>query len=299
VDQFIDQVLGQLREEQITTTNLAEIWSNVLSERSDPNLATRRKLEALLGFDPDEIDDDTIETLVKDAEAMGQRAMDEVAADRPARSGAVVTAIQLREAAQEKGFDTSPRDAVRLTTGTSLPSVGQVPAWRRGAAAAQALRSQENFGADPIQNARLAHMAAVDVRVLSPERNPFLVFSFALDQSPLRGRVVLRSKWETGRRFELARLIGDRIAGGADGQLLPATHSFTYRQKFQRSFAAELLCPFDALEYFLRGDYSAEAIQDAAEQFKVSPLTVRTLLVNHERLPREDLEEDIDITAAA
>lgn len=299
VDRFIEQVLGQLREERIGATNLAEIWTNVRDERFDPNLATRRKLEALLGFDPDEAGDAVIEALVKDAEAMGQQAMDEVAADRAAQGGTVVTALNLQQAAQEKGFDSTPRDAVRLTTGGPLPLPGAVPALRRGGLAAQAVRSQENLGANPIDNSRLAQLAAVHVGVLNPDRSSFSAFSFALDDSPTRGRVVLRSKWETGRRFELARIIGDRVAGDFTDRLLPATHSYTYRQKHQRAFAAELLCPFDALEHLLHDDYSAEAIQDAASHFNVSPLTVRTLLVNHGRLAREDLEEAIDIVAAA
>ena len=293
VDQFIEQVLGRLREEKVAASNLAEVWSNIRAERADAGLKTRRKLEALMGFDPDEGSDDTIEALIQDAVSMGQQAMDEVAAEPLTRGSAVVTAFRLREAAQQNGFDSTPRDAVRLNAGTALPISGQVPAWRRGAAAAQALRKQENLGANLVKNARLAQMAAVDENALNS--GPlFPIFSFALDQSPARGRVVLRSKWETGRRFELARLIGDRAVGGADGQLLPATHSLTYRQKFQRAFAAEFLCPFDALEHSLQDDYSAEAIQDAAEEFKVSPLTVRTALVNHGRLAREDLEEDID-----
>ena len=118
------------------------------------------------------------------------------------------------------------------------------------------------------------------------------------DQTPQTGRVVLRPKWETGRRFELARLLGDRLAGNADGRLFPATLAYTYRQKLQRAFAAELLCPFEALEDMLRGDYSAESIEDAAEYFIVSERAVRTLLVNHGRLDRDELAGDFDAAAA-
>lgn len=293
VDLFIEQVLGQLTEENILTSNLSEIWSNVREERADVDFAMRRKLEALLGFDPDEADDTAIETLIRDAQSMGQRAMEEVAAE-PTRGGTVITASRLREAAVQRGFDLAPRDTVRFAPGTPLPTVGQVPAWLRGTAAARELRRQQNLGENPIGNARLVQMAAVNENALNPESASFPLFSFALDHNTARGSVVLRSKWKAGRRFELARVMGDRIAGNQDGLLLPATNSQTYRQKFQRAFAAELLCPFEALEDLLQDDYSAETIQDAAEHFEVSPLTVRTLLVNHGRLAREDLEEDLD-----
>ena len=42
----------------------------------------------------------------------------------------------------------------------------------------------------------------------------------------------------------------------------------------QRSFAAELLCPFDALLDRLDGDHSDDAIEEAANRFRVSPMLV-------------------------
>ena len=75
------------------------------------------------------------------------------------------------------------------------------------------------------------------------------------------------------------------------GKLFPATASYTYRQKAQRSFAAELLCPFGTIDDLLAGDYSTEAQQDIADEFKVSELTVRTSLMNHGRIEREGIDE--------
>ena len=66
----------------------------------------------------------------------------------------------------------------------------------------------------------------------------------------------------------------------------------------QRSFAAELLSPFESVDDMLSGDYSMENQQDVAEHFHVSELTIRTLLVNHRRLQREDLDEDFDVATA-
>lgn len=110
---------------------------------------------------------------------------------------------------------------------------------------------------------------------------------------------MLQSNYPTGRRFELARLLGDRIAGGLDERLSPVTRSHTYRQKLQRAFATELLCPFEALEAFLDGDYSEQACEDAAQHFKVSERAVWTLLVNNDRLERNPLNDDAETLAAA
>ena len=96
-----------------------------------------------------------------------------------------------------------------------------------------------------------------------------------------RSRIALRSKWEAGRRFDLARLLGDRLLG-QDEPLLPATRAYTYRQKAQRAFAAELLCPYHAVRDFLGTDRSAERREEAASYFNVSPLAISTVLVNNE-----------------
>jgi hypothetical protein len=295
VDLFVDQVRGQLRAEGINTTNLDDIWQAVLEERADPNAALRRKFEALLGFEPDEVDASRIDALVADSETFGQEAIAEVAASR---SGAedTPTARELQRIAIEKGFDCTPRDAVRLSK-AHLPSFGAVAAWVRGAEAAQELRTQEQLGAASLSNKRLAELAGTSESHLK-EREVGPGFSFVLDKNIQSGRIVLRSKWEAGRRFELARLIGDRLAGGV-GTFFPATRSYTYRQKLQRSFAAELLCPFDPLMEMLRGDLSTEAIEEAAQYFAVSPLTVRTVLVNHHQIERDDIEGDAEQFNAA
>jgi hypothetical protein len=297
IDRFLDQVAGQLRAERISDTNFDHVWREVMAERADPNATERRRIEAMLGFDPGEADPGVIDRLIADAAVLGRNAVTELAADDQTVS-AVATPDRLRDVATASGFDAQPGHAARLPAGTHLPPTGQVPAWRRGADAAQALRAHANLGAAPISNGRLAELAGVGLQTLTDTKTG-PDFTFALDEGPSRGVVVLRSKRETGRRFDLARLLGDRLATATSERLLPATRSSTYRQKLQRAFAAELLCPFEALDAMLRGDYSPESIEDAARHYNVSELTVTTLLVNHGRLERDDLEGDLEATRAA
>jgi hypothetical protein len=296
LDGFIEQVRGQLRAESIAKTNLDRIWSDIRDERADPEIALRRKIEALLGQDPGEGDEATIERLIEDGRALGGPAMNEVAADHR-QGGDLLTADALREIAARAGFDAAPRDVVGLKPGSGLPRPAEVPAWGLGAAAAQALRGQEQLGSGTIDNGTLAKLAGVEARALE-ERAVGPQISFALDKGPAEGRVVFRSKWETGRRFELARLLGERIVSPHGGRLFPATRAHTYRQKMQRSFAAELLAPFAAVDDMLAGDYSPESRQDAADRFKVSELTIWTLLINHHRLEREELDGEFEAAAA-
>ena len=140
-------------------------------------------------------------------------------------------------------------------------------------------------------------MTGVSAAVLG-ERHSSIDLSFAIDASERNGRIVLRSKWHDGRRFELARLLGDRISAPRNNRLFPATRSYTYRQKMQRAFAAEFLSPFETVDEMLAGDYSVESQKDVANHFQVSELTIRTLLVNHRRLEREGLGEGFEDAAA-
>jgi hypothetical protein len=54
------------------------------------------------------------------------------------------------------------------------------------------------------------------------------------------------------------------------------------------------------LDRILDGDFSDDAIQDAAQHFNVSDITVRTLLVNHRAIDRDNLlVDDFDVPARA
>jgi len=291
---FIEQVVERLKAEKIENTNLETVWRSILEERRTPSLAKARKLEALLGQEPDESDPEILKQLISDAEDLSIGAVEEIAADHGI-GDRIATAKELREIAAVKGYDASPRDIVRLAHGSGLPRTGQVPAWRLGATAASLLREQEKLDGGQISDGKLATLAGTPVEALSDKKSSGDI-SFALDENTMHGRIVLRSKWKTGRRFELARILGDRIARQQSSKLFPATRSYTYRQKMQRSFAAELLSPFNAVEDMLKGDYSIESQQDVAEHFDVSPMTIRTLLVNHKRIERDNF--DFDVAAA-
>lgn len=291
VSQFVEQVRGQLKAEGIPETNLDRIWNDVGEERNTPALAQYRKIEALLGFNPDEGPADTVQKLLADAEMAGTQAISEIAAEY-AQSGLLVTSTNLEDWAQH-GFEASPQAVVRLNVHPDPARIGRQPAWQIGATAAIAIRQQERLSAEPITNEKLAELAGVSPRALTEPAGPSGI-SFALDQRDA-GRVCLRPKWETGRRFDLARLLGDRLLADTGDRVWPATHSYTYRQKMQRAFAAELLSPFEAVQERLAGDYSAENREELAAEFNVSEWVIRTLLVNHQRLGRETLDGDFDL----
>jgi hypothetical protein len=306
VDAFVDQVLQRLDLLNVADSNLAKIWTDVCEERRDPKLTQARKLEALLGKDPDEPGESLVDRLLENASAIGMSAVEELAADRGISGDAPLpSASELSSLADRIGVNAALDDAPRLSDSfLAARAGGKSPAWRVGASAAQELRGQEGFGEHPLTDERLTQMLGVEPRIVDPRDSSNADMSFVLDQGAGRGRIILRSKWHSGRRFELARLFGDRLLNRLPSdkeRLYPATRSFTYRQKAQRAFAAELLSPFSAVMQMLAGDYSLEKQQDVAEHFAVSELTIRTQLVNHKILDREDTDilDDSGVEAAA
>jgi hypothetical protein len=288
LDGFVGQMQGRLREANIMDSNLDRIWLDLRAERSDSDTARYRKFEALLGFDPDGGDPAVIERLLGEAKAVGDDGMEEIAADH-SNGGSVIYFDDLRRIARSNGFEAS-RAMTFLQHAIPAPVPAGMPAWRVGATTAQSLREEARLGTDGISDDRLADLAGVRKEALERSQGSDSP-SFVLNEGISGSRIVLRSKWNAGRRFELARLIGDRLMNPAGGALFPATRSHTFRQKAQRSFAAELLAPIDEVIGILDGDTSEEARQDVAHHFQVSELTIRTLLVNHGRLERDDLDD--------
>lgn len=298
VDNFVGQVLERLEASGVNGSNLSRLWVDVSKERSNAELARIRKLEALMGKQPDELSDEAVIALVDDSNRFGESAINEIAADLgQAQVSSVLSASKLLTIASSHGFSARPADGVRLAGQLGgCAHRSQMAAWRLGASVAKSLRDQERLSDAKISNDQLADLIAVDRRAVGAMEATGLGISFLVSGENDEGHVGLRSRWESGRRFELARLLGDELMY-AGGKLFPATRAYTYRQKAQRSFAAELLSPFAAVSNMLQGDFSQEKQLDVAEHFGVSEITIRTQLMNHKILEREDLE--FDLTAAA
>ena len=293
IDDFVSIVMNRLRRRQLCNTNLRRLWNELTEERNDPELSRFRRMEAQLGCDPDEADERIVRRCLDDAVVLGDHAWGEIAADiafRGETADRIASAEDFRGIARISGFEADTRDAVDLDAASKSPPLAV--AWELGEAAARALRHREGLDGQALPDRRLAAFAGAPADTVSRTDRRGNDLPFALDGEGNTTRIVLRSKWETGRRFELARLIGDRLLASnivpENEALFPATRSYSYRQRAQRAFAAELLSPFHAVDEMLSGDYSEERQSEVAEHFEVSPMTIRTQLVNRKRLDLDD-----------
>lgn len=303
VDVFVRRVVENIRKTPLTETNLQILWRRLAAERENPERLRFRRVEALFGYDPDDADAREVVRYLDDAKQLGEDALVEVAADTAEREKEnthlnTMGADYFMDMAQQQGFDARVGDTVTLDAVAGIPTWGETAAWRVGEAVARVIRRQERLGAEPICNSRLAELAGTSPDAIADQSRRSDAISFVLGQGNGAARVALRSKWETGRRFDLARLVGDRLFANGD-QLLPATRAYSYRQKMQRAFATELLSPFTAVDDMLNGDYSEEMQLEAAERFNVSPMTVQSLLTNKERIAGDSALDDFDFGVAA
>jgi len=290
VDSFMEGLLSRMHTFAIAGDNLPNLWAEVLSERQNPEAAQWRKLEALCGYDPEEAPVATIEMLLEDKAHLGGKALEEMAAQGRHSIAAVLNPIL--ELASPKAKPTVGGFRGKMP---NLP-VGKkhdtkARPWEQAASLAQLARKEWGLGNQPVSNKQLADLLGTKPSVFSDRTKASTPIPIAL-RTGTNGRFDLYfdSAWANSRRFASTRLLGDHLYQPDTERLIPATHAKTSRQQFQRAFAQEFLCPFDALLDKLQTDQpNEEDIAEAAAHFDVSPLMVRTTLVNKGELDRETL----------
>ncbi len=285
IETLINSVLRTLEGARIRDTQLHVQWASLQEEIGHPDTALKRRIEAMLGFDRNEADPTELSNRLADCEKLGENAVAELVAEANVTRGQAFTESDIRQDAKNVGFDGRVEDILRPSSDTSVSKWGTSEAWRIGATTARAVREYANLNGKPVDNRMLARMAGTSEKVITDCNRVSKAISFAMDNPSGTTHIVMRSKRQTGRRFDLARLIADRLfQNDISDPLLPVTQSNTYRQQAQRAFAAEVLAPVDAVEDFLNGDRSEENFNEAAEHFDVSPLLIRSLLMNRNRV---------------
>ncbi len=287
IDDFVETVLAYTTKSGLPNNNLHQLWQDLMFERNDPGVTRFRRFEALLGVDPDEVSEDAIRQYLADAKALGEDAVDELAAAAAGKGiGAVLTAAQVRQNAAEHGTEISATDALQLEAAVGPVAVGGCSASDLGVAAARAARRSAGRQEGAIDDNKLAEIAGVSPITLKSSALK-LPISFSLREADVGAHVVLRGKRSESRRFDLARLIGDQLIFGDNATLRPSTDSRTYRQKAQRAFAAEFLAPIVAVVEQSNGDYSDDRKEEIAYHFRVSPMVIDRLLKNNRIIERD------------
>jgi hypothetical protein len=289
VDDFISGVLARLDATKVDRTALYDLWMEISGEREERKLALQRRFEAVLGFDPDECP----ESLLRDLENLIPRAGESAVEDIVPVCASADPAATLTQV-----LAVAEADGVHGHIGLSLPKVGlhadaEMPSWLKGRELARRARASLGLNGSAVSDAKLCDALGLSVeRALNVQGAPRLPLSLAVRKSQSTDvKFVVRKRNKPGRRFELARFLCDYLTADERDKWLPVSDAKTSRQRTQRAFAAEFLCPIQALEEFMSGDFSADMVEEAAEHFAVAPAAVQTQLVNNRLLPATVLSE--------
>jgi hypothetical protein len=293
LDSFFSNVLSAC-EKARDGKALRVIIDQLNDERKDPEEAGWRRLEARLGFDPDEAPEGLIESLIEQEARIGPEAVEEAAVGHPG-SEAPHALQQAIAASQTSALVVDLESVGKVEELSDQPDVNR-PIWMIAEDAAAQLRQALGRHKGPLRNKAFSEIFSAswtDLIKADPTASK-LAYGARLKESETKERLALQTRNGRDRRFELARVIGD-VVWKKSGRFGVISHAKTDRQKFQRAFAQSLLCPFEDLRHYvdLSGP-SEEQIEAAAQRYHVHKNVVRTLLVNKGLLPRETLEERLE-----
>lgn len=289
---FIESVVSRLNQTGVPGTSLAHLWEEVQAERSDPYSTMYRRREAELGFDPDECPEEIVEEALTLAQQMGDETLSELAPTCGKESSETKPFSTIKELIESSGLKGKPIDLSHLPVhqeATKAP-------WQQAKEVASFVRKEIGNEENPLTNKSLCDLLGLQESEYDawqpPERQSI---SVAVPSKTDGFYYHPRKRHPIAKKFEFARLIGDYLLYGNDGKSwLASTDLKTSRQKYQRAFAAEFLCPLDYLQDYLNNDYSESAREDASEYFEVSERTIEMILVNNRLISSSDRVNDLD-----
>ena len=287
VDDFFQTVL-RVCGNHPDANALDHLVGQVARERDDDELAGWRRLEACLGYDPDQAPEAVINAMVDFEARIGETAIDEAAVAAPGEQA--VETLQSVVAATEASdlvVDFSTIDGLIDPQDLS----GRAP-WQAAEDAATQLRTVLNLGAtvswQDLGDMLRTQWTALKTATATARGLPYA----AMAEEDALGRLAVAMGPPVHRRFELARMIGDRIWTGEQNSFGVVSRARTDRQKFQRAFAQALLCPLEALREVV--DVNQPTIEDidrAARRFLIDRSAVIAVLRNHGYLPHETVAD--------
>jgi hypothetical protein len=293
IDALFLRVHGMLAGEDEST--FQTLLGVLREERDDDEVSTWRRFEAINGYDPDEAPEDLIEGAIQLANRYSRQDAEEAVAANPGNESIAVVGSLIEEARGIRATAVDFSDAVSAAGQFDLSA--KLEPWILAEKTALRVRDAIGAGNKPLLNKRLGELISVAPQVFQKHStsNAEIPYGLRIRSGSTSERVLLHARWGQGRRFELMRALGDAI-WTENSELGPVSGAGTGRQKFQRAFAATILCPSSALTAYL-GDAepSDDDIAAAAGYFHVSERMVRSVLVNKHIMDRIRINDSIEM----
>jgi hypothetical protein len=282
-EQGVDRFLRLVIERTVDTpqaTVLTSVWNDVLAERRNTEAMLYRRIEAMLGFDPDTAEEGVIDTFIAALNEMGQQAgMEAISACRGVKPLPMLQS--LRDAID--GHQAVDGRIADLKIDLHSESAHPAEAGRRLAENARLALSLDALG--PVRDKYIAELIGVSEKHLEDQPQISAISTSISRREPMgNDRIFLAGKRSTGRRFAAARIFCDATIARSE-QWRFVTTKTSARQKIQRAFASEFLAPINGLTSYLDNSYDTDSLEGAAEYYDVSPMTIVSHLTNNHVIP--------------
>ncbi len=283
IESFIVNTIERLNSFDGSGKDLEEFFELIKDEMSDPDLCLYRKFEAQMHFDPDEAPEILINSAIEHMKMIGESSMDELSsADREA----VGKIDYFKEVDGVSGEPSSIMDGLKHELQPNKQP------WCIAVEDAKRVREMIGNRKEPLDNDQLHDLlglSAEDEKRWSEIAGKVTSKRLSIGILENNGTVnfLPRKSHPFAKRFEMARFIADYIISKPN-EWMVSTDQGTARQKYQRAFSAEFLCPIEGLLEYLQEDFSISAIEDAADHFRISQKAVESLLANNGYIQREE-----------
>jgi len=286
---FADAVIERLNTFGYRSSTLHDLRKDLADELCRADLRQWREIEALLGFDTDEAPEKMVSDLLGQRELFGSGAVDEMLAQYNESPLQMLNYLDKELRPLAVTMVVPNLDSLRAETEKN--ETAYLP-WQSAATAVHVAKQQWQLPDGAVSNKLLTDLFSLPSNAFTPtsmakEKSPITVgFRNGI---PERIDAYINTPFEANRRFALLRLVADRLFASNNDRFLPVTSMKTARQKFQRAFAQEFLCPAEALKEFVGNDFGEDNLAYAAHHFNVSTRLVETTLVNKGYLDRSTL----------
>ena len=278
---------------------LWDLHRQVKVERADPEVAVWRMIEAKLGFDVDEA---PVELMHRLDELIAEHGLDAVSEACVSKQGhnvslALEEGLRAAENSRTKVDLAAAVSATRSQADEDLPyasdaSAGTAP-WKIAEETAANIRESLNVPSGPVSNGCLRDLLGVSAHHFS-HIHSFTSIPYGIRRRDLglpTSTVALKAVRPEAKRFQLCRVLGDAI-WSEDDSLGLISSAKSARQKFQRAFAQNFLCPSkDLLDYIGNDSPTSDDVTAAAHRFRVSERLVQLTLVNKGVIDRQEFQQ--------
>lgn len=289
IKEFIEATIYRLDDSSKRDTDLHLLFKQLSNEINDEDFALYRRIEAILGYDPDEAPDNVINKMQSALKILNENTLTELAAACSVNEAeSPISEIESALAMKKMGIKG------KWTYPVSQNEIKKdLPPWDFGRSLARQLRLTLGNSSKKIETKTLCDFLSItssEMTKKQPSHTRFTISYFDGDNFYINLKNENSTYYSIGRRFQIARLIGSLLAYENE-KVIVSSECKTYFQKIQRAFAAEFLAPISEVANFVEKNVTRETIGRAATHFAVSPQTIAHSLVNNGVIARSQLND--------